>query len=134
LQTVRIELLGRIIRGHHEDDAARKQRFEQAAEDHRIGDVGDVELVEAEQPHFSGQAFGDLQQGIALALEFVQLAMDAVHEGVEMDPPLATVRHGVVEAVHQEALAAPDATPEIDPARHRRVQRTDAAGHCAARP
>jgi hypothetical protein len=118
LQTVRIESVGRVIRGHHEHHAAREERFEQATEDHRVGDVGDVKFVKTEQPHFAGQAFGHLQEWIALALEFVQLAMDAMHEGVKVDAPLATVGHRVEEAVHQETLAAPDAAPEINTTRH----------------
>jgi hypothetical protein len=118
LQTVRIESVGRVIRSHHEHHPAREECFEQATEDHRIGDVGDVKFVKTEQPHFAGQPFGHLQEGIALALEFVQLAMDAMHEGVKVDTPFATVGHRVKEAVHQEALAAPDAAPEINATRH----------------
>jgi hypothetical protein len=43
----------------------------------------------------------------------------------KVDAPLATVGHRVEEAVHQEALAAPDAAPEINTTRHfRRSENT----------
>jgi hypothetical protein len=40
--------------------------------------------------------------------------MNLLHEGVEVNPLLAPIGHRIVEAIHQEALAAPDPAPEID--------------------
>jgi len=117
LQAIRVEPIGRVVGRHHEDDAPGKQRFEQPSEDHRIGNVGYVELVEAQQAHLGSDPVGNPEQWIALTLQLVQLAMDAVHEGMEVNPALAPVGHRVEEAIHQEALAAPHAAPEIDATR-----------------
>lgn len=117
LQAIRIKPVGRVIGGHHEDHTTREERFEQAAENHRIGNIRDMELVETEQPNFAGNALGDPGEGILFALQLLQLAMNVMHEGVEVHPPLATVRNRIVEAVHQKTLAASDATPEVNAAR-----------------
>src|SRR5690606_8682058 len=45
------------------------------------------------------------------------------HELMEMQAHLAVDGHGQVERIHQEALAAPDAAPQVDPARHGRAQK-----------
>jgi len=42
--------------------------------------------------------------------------MHVTHEGMEMNARFAANRDRRVEAVHQEALAAPDAAPQIDAA------------------
>ena len=50
VETIPVKLAGRHVRGRHHHHAELEQPREQPAEDHGIGDVGDVELVEAEQP------------------------------------------------------------------------------------
>src|SRR5574337_557602 len=89
--------------------------------DHRVGDVGDVELVEADQPEAPRDALPERVQRVRGALEFLQLAVDLAHELVKVQPGLAHQRHRLVKAVHQQALAAADAAPEVDPARDRRL-------------
>jgi hypothetical protein len=54
-------------------------------------------------------------------LQFLQLAVHLAHELVEVQPRLALQRHGLEEAVHQEALAAPHAAVHVDAARDRRA-------------
>ena len=43
-----------------------------------------------------------------------QTLVDFLHEAVEMHPLLGDVRHEGKKAIHQEAFAATDTTPEID--------------------
>jgi hypothetical protein len=71
LQAVGIEPVRRVVGGHHED-AAGEQRVEQAAEDHRVGDVRHVELVEAQQAGLAGDAVGHLLQRVGFVLRFLR--------------------------------------------------------------
>ena len=48
LQTVLVELVRRAVRGRDDHNPGVEQRPEQAFEDHRIGDVLDLKLVEAQ--------------------------------------------------------------------------------------
>src|SRR5574337_2171345 len=89
--------------------------------DHRVGDVGDVDLVEADQPEAPRDALPERVQRVRGALEFLQLAVDLAHELVKVQPGLAHQRHRLDEAVHQQALASAHAAPEVDPARARRA-------------
>ena len=50
VQSVFVEIVRRHVRGGDHDDAALEQLREQPAENHGVGDIGDVEFVEAEQP------------------------------------------------------------------------------------
>ena len=96
-----------------------EQRLQQPAEDHGVGDVGDVELVEADEAPPARDARGDGGERVGLLLQPGEVLVDVAHERVEMDARLAADRHGREEAVHQEALAAADAAPEVDAARDR---------------
>ena len=117
------------IRGRDHDDAMREQGGEEPPEDHRIGDIGDGELVEAEDPRLLGEglratgAIGSSPLHLA-GLELLAPRMDALvhvgHEGVEMDPALAAHAERLEEQVHQHRLAAPDRAPDVEPARLRR--------------
>ena len=120
LQTVRVEAVRRVVGRHDKDYAALEQGFKQPAEDHCIRDVGNMKLIEADQPGVTGNTLGDAQQGIAFAFQLVQLPMNIVHEGMKMDAPLATIGHRRIKTVHQETLAPPDATPEIEATRRQR--------------
>jgi hypothetical protein len=86
-------------------------------QDHRVGDVGHVELVEADQLVALGNAQAQLVQRVDRALQLAQFAVHLAHELVEVQARLAPQRHGVEEAVHQEALATPDAAVHVDAAR-----------------
>src|SRR3546814_12439724 len=46
LQSFPVEVARLDVRRGHDDHAAREQRLEQTPQDHRIGDVVDLELVE----------------------------------------------------------------------------------------
>jgi hypothetical protein len=49
VETAAIELARRGIGGGDDDDVAREEMLEQPAQDHGIGDVGNLQLVEAKQ-------------------------------------------------------------------------------------
>ena len=88
------------IGGRHHHHAEFEQPREQPPQDHRIGDVGDVELVEAQKPGVLGQRgrrepdrilVADAP-GLDLGPEPPDPVVDVRHELVEMDPPLALHR------------------------------------------
>ncbi len=104
----------RIVRRHHEHDAAIEQRGQQPPEDHRVGDVGDVKLVEAHKPPLASNTGSDGDERVFLVLEPRKLFVHVAHERVEVDARLAPDRHRREERVHQKALAASDAAPKVD--------------------
>ena len=114
LEAVLVEVVGRGVGGRDQRHAAFEQAAQQAAEQHGVGDVGDDELVEAEHAGTRGEALGDRFERIGLALQLLQLGVHAVHETVEVDAYLEFERQAVVERIHQEGLAAPDATPQVE--------------------
>ena len=114
LQAIRIQLIRRIVRRHDEDDTADKQGIEQPAEDHRVGDIRDMEFVETDQAAFGGKAVGYLGQRVAFADMLLQFGMNSLHERMKVNAPLAVIGHRIVEAIHQEAFAPPDPAPEIN--------------------
>ena len=60
VEAVLVKIVRLDVRGRDHDDAVLEQPREQAAEDHRVGDVGDVEFVEAEQPGLFGERVRDV--------------------------------------------------------------------------
>ena len=119
LRPFTIEIVGRPVGGRHQHDARGEQALEQARQDHRIGDVLDLELVEAEEPHLvrrSIAATGTIGSPSEPLADDVDPLVDLVHELVEMD---AALRHGVgerEELVHQHGLAAADLAVDVEPA------------------
>ena len=114
-----IKVVGRPVRGRDDNHAALDQLGKQTTENHRVGDIANLELVEAEQPTLLGNLVGGREDGIfATADVGVAETIDAFvgvhHELVEMDAPLGHDRRGIEEHVHHQRLAAPDITIEID--------------------
>ena len=99
VQPILVEIVGRHVGRRDDGDAAREQLLEQPAEDHRVGDVVDRELVEAEQLDLRSDRCGDRRDRIVAvrlaALRFGANACDALvhvaHEGMEMDAALRVV-------------------------------------------
>ena len=56
---VLVEVAGRPVRRRHDLHPALEQFAEQARQDHRIGRIGDLHLIEREQPRFIGDLFRD---------------------------------------------------------------------------
>ena len=117
MQSVRVQAIGVEVGGGHETNARLEQSVQQPVQDHRVGDVGHVELVEADELVTLGDTSSQFVQRIDRALQLAQLAVHLAHELVEVQPRLAPDRNRVVEAVHQEALAAPHPAVHVDPSR-----------------
>src|SRR3546814_9476635 len=88
-----------------------EQVLEQAAEDHRIGKIGNEEFVEAQDAYFRCVLFGDELERIALIRIALATLVDVEHEAVEVRAMLACKRQRVEERIHQTGLAAADAAP-----------------------
>ena len=58
LQSVLVEVARRAVGGGDHHHTRLEQRLEQPPQDHRIGDVVDLELVEAQQPAIARQVAG----------------------------------------------------------------------------
>ncbi len=122
IETVLVEIVRRHIRGRHHDHAAIEKLREQPAEDHRVGNVGDVEFVEAEQPgvlrdRFAGEhdrVLVDNLAGLGFLAEFENALVHLLHEFMEMHAPLLLHAARVVEQVHQHGLAAPDLAVDVE--------------------
>ncbi|HEX9836507.1 MAG TPA: hypothetical protein VGB90_06600, partial [Alphaproteobacteria bacterium] len=111
LQPVGVEIAGRDVGGCDDNDARIEQRFEQTGEDHRIGNVLHLELVETEKVRFRGdlvRVHGERIAHAAVAAQAVQRVVHARHEVVEMDAALGARRRRLEEQVHQHRLAGPD--------------------------
>ena len=120
LQPAFIKLVGLAVGRRHHDDAIGEQRGEQATEDGGVGDVGDLKLVETEQPGLARDFLGEFRHRIGLGAfgaqaPRMQALMHLDHEGVEMHAPLVMRgdRSRVVKQVHQHGLAAPDRAEDI---------------------
>ena len=83
-------------------------------QDHGVGDVGNVELVKADQTVFVGDALAQRVQRIDRALQLCQLAVHLPHELMKMQAGLAPDRHRAKKAVHQEAFAPPDPSVKVN--------------------
>ena len=94
-----------------------EERRQQPAENHGVGDVGNVKLVETDEAPLARDPRRDRGERIRLLLQPGQILVDVAHERVEMDARLAPHAHRREKPVHQEALAAPDPAPQIDAAR-----------------
>ncbi len=109
-------------------DTSREQRGEEPPQDHRIGDIGHRELVEAQQRRLARECGGDGRDRIGVLdlalLHALPVGVDALvhvgHEGVKMGAALLRDRDGLDEEIHQHRLAAPDGAPDVEAARRRR--------------
>ena len=89
LQAFPVEVRRPRVRRGDQHDAARKERAQQIAENHRIADVADEEFVEHEHAHLVRNARGHDFERIAAAFERSQPGMHFLHEAVEMHAALA---------------------------------------------
>ena len=105
------------VRRCHHHHAVGEQCVEQSAQDHRIRDVADLELVEAEQTGLCRNRARQRRYRVGhvriCALQRMQLAMHVLHEAVEMDAALARHRRPLEEQVHQHGFAAADLAHDI---------------------
>ena len=113
VQAIRVQIVGFEIGRRDKTDPLLEQGAEQAVQDHGVGDVGHMELVEADQPVLARHLPGEHVQRVDRALQQGQLAVHLPHELVEMQARLALHGDGPEEAVHQETLAAAHATVHV---------------------
>ena len=92
-----------------------QQPREQPRQDHRVGRVGHLHLVEAEQLRFCRDRFGNRLDRVAFlgSPDLAQPAVGFEHELVEVHPALGVNVEMVEGQVHQHRLAATDAAPQI---------------------
>ncbi len=119
IQAVAIEFVGRHVGGRDQHQPGREQALEQARQDHRVGDVLDLELVEAEQSHLAGDRRGHRRDRIATAslARNVNPLVGLGHEFVEMDAALGDGGGDREEFVHQHGLATADLAVDVEAAR-----------------
>ncbi len=112
------QIVRRHVRRRHHHHAALEQRLEQPSQDHGIGDVVHLELVEAQQRRVGCDRIRQRRDRIVdlrmRALERVEARMDVLHEPMEVDALLATHIGGGKEQVHQHGLAAPDLAHDVE--------------------
>ena len=108
------------VGGGHDHHAAIEQLLEQPPQDHRIGDIGDLKFVEAEQRGLVRNRFGHRRDGIGMfaALTFrMDARVNIDHESVEVHARFLFERGQLEEQIHQHGFSASDIAPDIDSAR-----------------
>ena len=133
VDAILVEVVGRTVRGRHQHGAQIEQRLEQTTQDHGVGDVGDLELVETEQARLPGDELRHrtdrivalvraetrlARRGVPLA-PLADQAVHLRHEDLEVVALFVLNPRGVEEQVHQHGLAPPRRAPEINPPRRR---------------
>ena len=120
VEPVGIELVGGHVGGRDHHHAAGEQLLEQPPQQHGVGDVGDLELVEAEQARalehrldHRGNRIGVVRLGPRRLAEPGDRRMHLVHELVEVHAALFRDRDLREEQVHQERLAAPHLAHQV---------------------
>ena len=121
VQAIRVEPIRMEVRCRDDAHPVIEQRFQQAMQDHRVGDVRHMKLIETDEAETPGHALTQHLQRVHRAVHAGEFAVNLAHELMEVKAGLSFERHGVEEAVHQEALAPSHATVHVDTARDRRV-------------
>ena len=115
------------VRGRHHDDAEFEQPGEKPPKDHGVGDIGDVEFIEAEQLRFAGDGRGGALDRILIGqravFHFLAVGMNPLvhirHELMKMRAAFALDRARLEEQIHQHGLAAPDLAVNVEPLQRR---------------
>ena len=114
MQAVGVQPVGHVVAGHHENQLVGKERVQQALENHRVGNVRDMEFVEADDGITFGSAACHFVERVGHGLERFQLLVHGPHEFMKMQAGLAFRGQCLEKAVHQEALATPHPTVHPD--------------------
>ncbi|KPW30930.1 PAS protein [Pseudomonas syringae pv. apii] len=109
---VAVQLVRWLVGGANQHHALLEHHLQQAAEDHRITDVGHEQLVETHHPHVPRQLFGDHGQRLGRAHQFEHALVDPAHEVMKMLTPCRHIE-AFEKTVHQPGLAAPDRAPQV---------------------
>ena len=113
LQSVAIQVVRVRVRCRDQGHAVFEQSVEQPAEDHRVADIADEELVEAQHARFCGHVAGDRGERILDIPQRAQPVVHILHDAVEVRAALRVERQRLEEEIHKEGLAAADAAPDI---------------------
>src|SRR3546814_3910068 len=106
-----------LIRGHDKRCAQFEQAKQQAVQDHGVGHIRNMKLVEADQAIALGDTRGDDIERIGLTLDPIEFAMNTAHEFVKVNAGLAAHGHRQVERIHQKAFPATHPAPHVYAAR-----------------
>ena len=113
-QPVGIQFVGGVVGGRHKTDAAVQHSAQHSPQYHRVGNVGDMKLVEADEVVFARQAVGDLRQRVALPFAGLHVRVKAAHELVKVRPHFFFASRVQKKAVHQEAFSASHAAVQVE--------------------
>ena len=104
-----------VGRGDH-DDTLVKQPLEQSADDHGIGNVGDLHLVQAQQRRVPCNGIRDHRDRVrhARLAGDVDRRMDLLHQRVEMDSAARRDRRMLDEQIHQHRFPPSHPTIEVE--------------------
>lgn len=111
LNAVLVEVIRMPVRGGDENNAVGHEGFEEAAQDHGVGDICTLELVETQDLGGFGNVGCDKRNGVELAAmlhaDLMEAFVDILHEVVEVDTGFGGLVgwEGVVEEIHQHGLA-----------------------------
>ena len=119
METVLVQLVGMPVRRCDNRDAPLEQRREETGQNHRIGNVANLHLVETHHTAAGGQIIGgggNRVRGAGLAGRMHRILRHH-HEVVEMQSermdPVVPCRKRLVEHVHQHRLAAADTPMDV---------------------
>ena len=104
VKAVLVELAGRQIGGGDNHRALGQQGLEQAAHNHRIGNVADLHFIEAQNLHLLCKVRGDLHYHIGFA-ERLAAAVNILHEGMEVNSLLGLHLQVCKKQIHKHGFA-----------------------------
>ncbi len=130
IEAVAVKMVRCDVRCGDQHHAVSEQRRKQPRQDHRVGNVGHAELVEAQKVGLIGNRPCHRWNGVIVAhkaiLARLPVLLDAVmrigHEVIEMDAPLAPHRRQFKKHVHEHGLATADAAMDVEPLDGRRFR------------
>ena len=113
-EAVGVEVVGGVVGGHDEAGSAVQHSAKHSGEYHRVGNVGDMEFVKADELVFLREGVGDFGEGVGFAFAGFHVGVEAAHELVEVGAHFALAAGVQEEAVHEEGFAASDAAVEVE--------------------
>ncbi len=90
-----------------------KQAVEQATQNHRVGDIANEKLIEAEYLGLSCDIGCDFVEWVLNISKRFQPPVYVSHHAVKVNPSFFLQWQGLKKQVHQKRLAAADIAPEV---------------------
>jgi len=119
-------LIRLTIRGSNNNDSMIEELREQSLQNHGIGNVRHLKLVEANQPGFVLDDFSDWRNRIECRwlcagivsrlclLDSVDLLVDVRHESVEVHATFLCCLAAIIEEIHEHCLAAANRAVDVE--------------------